>query len=110
MVTLSEGGNSFKFVLFPSEKGSAQNGKNLLPFLQTPFQKGLGAQESTQEVTKVASLVKMAKSLPSVFSSLNCFAIRGNFCRLLISFASSLDPDQAPQNVRPDLDSNCLTL
>ena len=34
----------------------------------------------------------------------------GNFCRLLITFANSLDLDQARQNVRPDLDPNCLTL
>ena len=32
-----------------------------------------------------------------------------NLC-LLIIFANSLDPDQARQNVRPDLDPNCLTL
>ena len=31
-------------------------------------------------------------------------------CRLLINFAYSLDPDQAQQNVGPDLDPNCLTL
>ena len=31
-------------------------------------------------------------------------------CRLLITFANSLDPDQARQNVRPDLDPNYLTL
>ena len=31
-------------------------------------------------------------------------------CRLLIIFANSLDPDQARQNVGPDLDPNCLTL
>ena len=31
-------------------------------------------------------------------------------CRLLITFANSLDPDQARQNVGPDLDPNCLTL
>ena len=29
---------------------------------------------------------------------------------LLINFANSLDQDQARQNVRPDLDPNCLTL
>ena len=29
---------------------------------------------------------------------------------LLITFANSLDPDQARQNVGPDLDPNCLTL
>ena len=31
-------------------------------------------------------------------------------CRLLIIFANSLDPDQAQQNVGPDLDPNYLTL
>ena len=34
----------------------------------------------------------------------------GDFCRLLITFANSLDSDQARQNVGPDLDPNCLTL
>ena len=29
-------------------------------------------------------------------------------CRLLITFANSLDPDQEQQNVGPDLDLNCL--
>ena len=28
-------------------------------------------------------------------------------CRLLITFANSLDPDQARHYVRPDLDPNC---
>ena len=37
------------------------------------------------------------------------FAV-GDFCRLLINFANSLDPDQARQNVGPDLDPNRLTL
>ena len=31
-------------------------------------------------------------------------------CRLLITFANSLDPDQAQQNAWPDMDPNCLTL
>ena len=31
-----------------------------------------------------------------------------DFCRLLVTFANSLDPDQARQNVQPDLDPNCL--
>ena len=30
-------------------------------------------------------------------------------CRLLITFANSLDPDQVRQNDRLDLDQNCLT-
>ena len=32
------------------------------------------------------------------------------YCRRLISFANSLDLDQARHFVRPDLDPNCLTL
>ena len=32
-----------------------------------------------------------------------------DFCCLLITFANSLDSDQAQQNVGPDLHPNCLT-
>ena len=39
----------------------------------------------------------------------NSLPARGDFCCLLIIFANSLDPDQARQNVGPDLDPNCLT-
>ena len=42
----------------------------------------------------------------SVFNSLTT---SGDFCHLLITFANILDPDQARQNVGPDLDPNCLT-
>ena len=42
----------------------------------------------------------------SVFNSMPA---SGDFCHLLITFANSLDPDQARQNVWPDLDPNCLT-
>ena len=31
------------------------------------------------------------------------------YCRLPITFANSLDPDQARQNVGPDLDPICVT-
>ena len=33
-----------------------------------------------------------------------------DFCHLLITFANSLESDQARQNVGPDLDPNCLIL
>ena len=33
-----------------------------------------------------------------------------NVCLLLITFVNSLEPDQARQNVWPDLDPNCLIL
>ena len=35
---------------------------------------------------------------------------KGDFCRLLITFSKSLDPDQDIQNASPDLDPNCLKL
>ena len=38
------------------------------------------------------------------------FLASGDFCRLLITFAISLDPDQDQQNVAPDLHPNCLKL
>ena len=31
-------------------------------------------------------------------------------CRLLITFANHLDPDQAEQNIKPELDPSCLIL
>ena len=42
----------------------------------------------------------------SVFNSLPA---SGDFFHLLITFANFLDPDQAGQNVGPDLNPNCLT-
>ena len=45
------------------------------------------------------------------FSKLTFSLLAATFnCRLLISFANSLDPDQDRQNVGPDLDPNRLTL
>ena len=38
------------------------------------------------------------------------FSLLAVTCRLLITFANSLDPDQDRQNVSPDLDPNCFTL
>ena len=40
----------------------------------------------------------------------NSYHSRGDFCHLLITFANSLYPDQAQQNVGPDLDPNNLTV
>ena len=46
-------------------------------------------------------------SLAYIFNS---FHASDDVCRLLITFANSLYPDQAQHFVGPDLDSNCLTL
>ena len=40
---------------------------------------------------------------------LNSLPASVDFCCLLITFANSLEPDQARQNVGPDLDPICLT-
>ena len=45
-------------------------------------------------------------SQSNIIEMLDLFAY---YCRLLITFTNSLDPDQAWQNVIPDRDSNCLT-
>ena len=39
----------------------------------------------------------------------NSLSLRGTFFCLLMAFANILDPDQARQNVGPDLDPICLT-
>ena len=49
---------------------------------------------------------KVVSSSCSIF---NYLPASGNFCDLLITFANSLDPDQARQNAGSDLDPNCLT-
>ena len=46
----------------------------------------------------------------AVLGSFNSFLASDDFCRLLITFANSLDPDQDRQNVGPDLVSIYLTL
>ena len=38
------------------------------------------------------------------------FLASSDFCRLLLTFAKCLDPDQDRHDVGPDLDPNCLTL
>ena len=41
---------------------------------------------------------------------LNSFLVSGDFCRLLTTFANSLDSDKAIKNVSTDLDPTGLTL
>ena len=48
---------------------------------------------------------KVVSTSCSVFKSMPA---SGDFRHLLITFANSLDPDQAGQNVGPGLDPNCL--
>ena len=56
---------------------------------------------------EIASLI-FPKNKKGVICCSNSFLCSGNFCRLLITFANNLDPDQDRQNVGPDLDPNNL--
>ena len=51
-------------------------------------------------------IIKQHSPLPPI----NSLLASGDFCRLLMIFANSLDPDQDRQNVGPDLGPNILTL
>ena len=61
---------------------------------------------STAGIQKVYEGSDKTSSL-AVFNS---FIAGGDFCRLQITFANGLDPDQDRHNVGPDLDPNRLTL
>ena len=59
------------------------------------------------------SLVEMSKYRYTETASvimINSFLASDDFCRLLVAYANSLDPDQDRHNVGPDLDIYCLTL
>ena len=44
----------------------------------------------------------------TIQNKINYLPASGKVCRLLISFANSLDPDQVRQNVVPDLGPSCF--
>ena len=61
-----------------------------------------------------AKWIDLSQGFSKKVMSRSCFVFnslptRGDFCHLLITFANSLDPDQARQNVGPDLYPYCLT-
>ena len=58
-------------------------------------------------VTEVGFLKEKESKLQIIFFS---NLASSDFCRLLITFANSLDPDQDRHNGGPDLGSNHLTL
>ena len=61
-----------------------------------------------------ANVINFSQGFSQKVVSTSCFvfnslATRGDSCCLLITFANSLEQDQARQNVGPDLNPNCLT-
>ena len=55
-------------------------------------------------------LITVSKRIENLQRWVNWLPACGKFCLLLITFANSLDPNQARHNVRPDLDPSCMTL
>ena len=62
-----------------------------------------GRERSKPKIIPLTSLGKSAWGF-------HYFLASAHFCRLVITFANSLDPDQDGQNMGTDLDPNCLTL
>ena len=65
-----------------------------------------------QVFTRCKELVPIFHGVANTSTScsvLNSLLASSDFWHLLITFANSLNPDQARQNVGPDLDPNCLT-
>ena len=60
-------------------------------------------QFAVKRAIKIEGLVKF-------YLEFNSFLASSDFCRLLITFANSLDPDHDQQNVCLDLDPSYLTL
>ena len=59
-------------------------------------------KNNTYRIVMSASFIISVGACTSFYAS-------GDFCRLVITFANSLDPDQDRLNVGPDLDPNRLT-
>ena len=67
-------------------------------------------QTNINNLSSAEDAHKVLKVNPPTLACLNSFPASGDFCRLLITFANSLDPDQARQNIGPVLNPNCFTL
>ena len=70
----------------------------------------LGRKASNQSKSEYKLFAQAITLYALNLGPLNSFPACGNFHQLLITFADSLDQDQARQNVGPDLDPNCLAL
>ena len=51
-------------------------------------------------------MMRWSGDLKQILPYFDSFLASGHFCRLLITFANSLDPDQAKKNAGLDLDPN----
>ena len=74
------------------------------------FQKGRKIPGSVQNMKPVRNCTGFIFCAFSTLVSFKSFRASDNFCRLLITFANSLDPDQDRHTVCPDLDLSHLTL
>ena len=75
-------------------------------------QPAMGQTTKSMQISQQAKRQFMLQTQENVNLSLEGFLsyLSAYQCRLLITFANSLDPDQARHFVGPDLDPNYLTL
>ena len=66
--------------------------------------------DTSSQISEVSLCKANMNAIFSDFRYVHSSLAKGDVCRLLIVFANSLGPDQARQNVGPDLGPNCLTL
>ena len=90
-------------------------GKDIIPISTSNISVYLGRVAGWFESYFVASrrpcfLVTRPKNIMRYMLTVNSLPASGHFCRLLIAFTNSLDPDQDLGYVGPDLDPKCLTL
>ena len=64
------------------------------------------ATEETRSSQHIYSTAVPYPTQDQCMVSLNSFLSSGDFCRLLITFANNLNPNQDRQNVGSDLDPN----
>ena len=79
--------------------------KTLIQYCQVSLSLKAPAKNASENVICSSRLLHILTNVGK-----QCGPNRHNKCRLLITFANKLDPDQAQRKVGPDLDPNCLTL
>ena len=90
---------------------SFPQGEQIISYQRRPFSEGTlctGKQRGSHK--KYLPYTKWLPVHQMYQVTLNLTPLVANFCCLLKTFANRLDPDQARQNVRPDLDPNYLIL
>ena len=88
------------------ERWMGRQHENMIRPPQAEFEEGI-IKMSIWGSTKILLVVQLKKVLPQAIQK-EAFNSMPTECHLVITFANSLDPDQARHSVGPDLGSNCF--